>query len=146
MDVTELIDKSTVLHNGADPAHIRWRYDRYFRRDGRHIGSCNWFTVASDWCIELWKPLDDLTMDEAIANIHPIQAELLTVIEPAHLIDDYVLSRNIAQFGLKFATLQGILNSTGQGDANFLWHQYTVPAKEKLAQMREVLARWRLNG
>jgi hypothetical protein len=40
-DITEFIGKDTVCHNGSDMANNRWRYDNYFRRDGRHIGSCN---------------------------------------------------------------------------------------------------------
>lgn len=44
-DVTEHLHKNTVCHNGKDLAGIRWKYDHYFRRDGRHIGSCNWFAI-----------------------------------------------------------------------------------------------------
>jgi hypothetical protein len=44
-DPTEHIKKDTVLHNGCDMAGVRWRYDDIFRRDGRHIGSCNWFRI-----------------------------------------------------------------------------------------------------
>ncbi len=110
MDVTNHLPKDTVLHNGVDLASNRWKYDRYFMRDGRNIGSCNWFTIASDWCVELWKPLDDLTFEEAIANISPIVNELNTVITAEHLIDDYALSRNIAKYGLKFNTFTNLLN------------------------------------
>ena len=69
-DVTDYLHKNTICHNGRDMAGIRWKYDQYFRRDGRHVGSCNWFTVASDWCLDLWRPLDDLTLEEALANIN----------------------------------------------------------------------------
>ena len=37
-DVTNFIKKDTVVHNGADMANNRWRYDKYFIRDGRNIG------------------------------------------------------------------------------------------------------------
>jgi len=144
-DPTEFIYKDTVLHNGNDMANNRWRYDKYFRRDGRHIGSCNWFTVASDWCIDLWKPLDDITYEEALENIFPIQDELNSVITREHLIDDYVLSRNIAKYGLKFTTMLNILaslNNTG----NYLWHQYTMPISEKVAAIHEILKGWGLDG
>jgi hypothetical protein len=76
-------------------AGVRWSYDQYFRRDGRHIGSCNWFTVASDWCLDLWRPLDDLTLDEALANINITIGERNSrLCGTEHLIDDYTLSRN----------------------------------------------------
>jgi hypothetical protein len=144
MDITNHLPKDTVMHNGVDLASNRWRYDRYFMRDGRNIGSCNWFTIASDWCIELWKPLDDLTKEEAVANINPIVNELKTVITADHLIDDYVLSRNIAKYGLKFTTFIELLKSLGQPESNYLWHQYTMPTEEKVIHMKEVLKNWGL--
>lgn len=143
-DITEFIRKDTVCHNGNDMANNRWRYDNYFRRDNRHIGSCNWLTVASDWCIDLWHPLD-ITYEEALENIFPIQDELNTVITRDHLIDDYIVSRNIARFGLKFTTvakIQSALNDTG----NYFWHLYTIGKEEKIKQMKEVIHNWKLNG
>jgi hypothetical protein len=124
-DVTEFLPRDTVCHNGNDLASNRWSYDRYFRRDGRHISSCNWFTIASAWCIDLWKPIDDLTLKEALANIHPTVNELNTIITPSHLLDDYTLSRNIAKFGLKFTTVNKLNKDLGFGDAGYFWHQYT---------------------
>jgi arginyl-tRNA--protein-N-Asp/Glu arginylyltransferase len=144
MDVTNHIPKDTVLHNGMDLASNRWKYDRFFLRDGRNIGSCNWFTIASDWCIELWKPLDDLTLEEAVANISPIVSELNTVIKAEHLIDDYVLSRNIAKCGLKFVTLINLLSRLGRPQDDYLWHRYTISIEEKIVQMKETLKRWNL--
>jgi hypothetical protein len=141
-DITEHLKKDTVLHNGKDLAGNRWKYDRFFQRDGRHIGSCNWFTIGSDWCMDLWKPLDDLTAEEAVANISLSLNEINSgVMEPSHLIDDYTLSRNIAKFGLKFETFVDLKKRVGDG-GDYLWHQYTVPIHEKVRQMREVLLQW----
>jgi len=144
IDITNHLAKDTVAHNGRDPAGHRWRYDRFFLRDGRHIGSCNWFTIASDWCIDLWKPLDDMTLEEAVQNIFPTVAESNTVIKPDHLIDDYVLSRNIAKHGLKFTTFIDILSDLGCKNPGFLWHLYTIPIEEKVVKMRQVLKTWRI--
>ena len=144
-DMTEFIHKDTVMHNGADLANIRWTYDRFFRRDGRHIGSCNWFTIGSDWCRELWEPLKDLTYKQALANIRPTQFEANTVITRDHLIDDYVLSRNIAKYGLKFKTILDIMKELGD-QGNYLWHQYTMDTEEKVRQMKEVLKSWNINA
>ena len=144
-DITEILPKSTVLHNGSDIAGNRWRYDKYFRRDGRHIGSCNWFTIASDWCIDLWKPFDDLTLEEALSNITLVNNERISgVMGPDHLIDDYALSRNIAKYGLKFETLISLRNRIGD-NGDYLWHIYTDTIGEKLNQMEEVLMNWKIN-
>lgn len=141
-DITEHISKDTVLHFGTDFANNRWRYDNYFRRDGRNIGSCNWFTVASNWCIDLWKPLDDLTLEEAVKNIYPTQIELNTVIKPSHLIDDYVVSRNIAKYGLKFKSFQQLLGEIGQKEASYAYHQYLFTEEDKLKQLKEIKEKW----
>jgi hypothetical protein len=168
-DPTNHMSKDTVAHNGNDMAGNRWRYDHLFRRDGRHIGSCNWFTVASDWCLDLWKPLDDLSLPQALSNIFPTPEESApfmfaldqngkriernggfvkidkTVITPEHLIDDYTLSRNIAKHGLKFTTIMDISRKLNDGGV-YLWHAYTVPAAEKIRQMKEALLNWGLDN
>lgn len=77
-DITCQLDPYTVAHNANDIAGNRWIYDRFFMRDGRNIGSCNWFAVASNYCIELWKPFDDLTVAQALANIRPTINECAT--------------------------------------------------------------------
>jgi len=137
IDWTEYLKKDTVAHNGNDMANIRWRYDRYFRRDGRNIGSCNWFTIGSDWCIDLWKPLD-ISLQETLSNIYPTINELNTVVTIEHLIDDYAVSRNIAKYGLKFITLQKLQTEIGLSDAYFHWHSYTQTTDQKINGWREV--------
>lgn len=143
-DVTTHLPKDTVCHNGNDFAGNRWRYDRFFRRDGRHIGSCNWFTIASDWCIELWKPPEDLTFAEALENIFPIVNEINShVVVRDHLIDDYILSRNIAKYGLKFTNVINIQRERGI-EGSYFWHHYTIPIEQKVIEMKKVLRDWGL--
>ena len=143
-DITEILPRDTVLQHAKDFALNRFDYDEYFRRDGRHIGACNWFTVASNWCLDLWKPLDDLTLGEAVARIHPVVIEKRVGIPSAHLIDDYVLSRNIARFGLKHKTFQGWLVELGRAADEYFLHCYTLPEEQKLTVMKDVLTRWNL--
>lgn len=138
-DITCHLKKDTVLHNGRDMAGNRWRYDEYFLRDGRHIGSCNWFTIASDWCLDLWRPLDDLTPEQAIANIHPVWSEqIMGILDASHLIDDYTLSRNIAKFGLKFDTLIEMKERMND-KADYTFHLYNIPEAQKYAEMSKWL-------
>lgn len=145
LDITTVLDRDTVMHNGSDFASVRWRYDRYFLRDGRNIGSCNWFAVASDWCIDLWHPLDDLTLEEAIANINPVVTEVVSgEMDASHLIDDYTLSRNIAKYGLKFKTFLRFQEETMGGPRGLLWHIYAAPKEKKIVEMKNVLRAWRV--
>jgi hypothetical protein len=143
-DLTTLVPRDTVMHNGADFAPIRWKYDEYFLRDGRHIGSCNWLAVASSWCRDLWRPLDDLTFAQAIKNITVTVEERHSGIRAEHLIDDYTLSRNIARFGLKFTTLIEVWKNIGLQSPNFFHHQYTIPVEDKINQIRKTIEDWRL--
>ena len=145
-DITDYLHKNTICHNGRDMAAIRWKYDQYFRRDGRHIGSCNWFTVASDWCLDLWRPLDDLTLEQALANINITIGERNSgLCQTEHLIDDYTLSRNIARFGLKVQTVIDLCGQLGWRGPNgvpvspFIYHKYTISNEQKVREMLMVL-------
>lgn len=138
-DFTLLLDKDTVMHHGKDMAAIRWKYDRYFLRDGRHIGSANWFTIASDWCIELWKPIDDLSVEEILANINPTPKELISGVDAPHLIDDYTLSRNIAKYGFKTTTVLEKHPLIGLTQMQcFFWHEYQIPREKKAKKLKEI--------
>lgn len=146
-DVTEHMSKDTVAHNGNDMSHVRFKADKYFRRDGRWFGSCTWCVIASEWCVEdLWQ-LPQQEPPEAYANIAiTVQEHNSGQCKTEHLIDDYTLSRNIARFGLKTTTINDICGKLGwrdqggRGVSPFLWHLYTLPEKEKLARMLAVLS------
>jgi hypothetical protein len=144
IDLTNHMTKDTVGHHATDLADLRWKFDRFFYRDGRFIGSCNWMAIASDWCIELWRPLDDLTPEEASANIYPITTELKAGIDPPRLIDDYVLSRNIAKYGFKFISFSEIFDKLGFISGNFLYHQYAMSSEEKAVRIKQILIQWGL--
>ena len=155
-DLTLLLPRDTVAHFGRDHAPNRWRSDRYFQRDGRNFGTGNWLTVASDLCVDLWRPLDDLTPEQAIDNIFPTVAERRSgVVSRDHLIDDYTLSRNIARFGLKATTFKDIFTNMGytelkndQGQivraagGGFFYHHYLYPTAQKVVDLRKVIRHW----
>lgn len=145
-DLTLLLPKDTVAHYANDFAPVRWKSDRFFKRDGRNFGSGNWLTVASDLCIDLWRPLDDLTPQEAISNIFPTVFEQVSgVVNRAHLIDDYALSRNIAKYGLKVAVFRQILEKLGYKDGgSFFYHHYLFPTDQKVLEMQKVLRSWKV--
>ena len=141
-DVTDHLGKDTICQNGKDMAGVRWRYDEYFRRDGRNYGACNWCTIASDWCRDLWKPLDDLTPEQAFGRIHITIGEHNSgQCHTEHLIDDFTLSRNVARYGLKTDTITDICGRLGwktpdgKGFSPFLFHMYTISAEEKIKRM-----------
>ncbi len=140
-DVTALLHKDTVAFHGRDFAPVRWRYDNYFLRDGRHIGACNWFTVASDWCSDLWHPLEG-SYTKAVENIFPTRKERNTIIKREHLIDDYLLSCNIARYGLKHTTIPELFIGKEFSSVSNIWHEYLLGIDEKIVLMDKVLEAW----
>jgi hypothetical protein len=158
-DPTVHMNKAEVAHNGKDFNGMRWKMDPYLMRDGRWIGSCTWFVIASDWTVEdLWQ-LPTLTPDEVFGKFDEhgnvlVQPRINVTIQEynggachrEHLIDDYTLSRNIARFGLKFTTLldicqkAGFRDPQGNGYNPFLWHIYSVTEEEKLSRMLTMLS------
>lgn len=141
-DVTEHLQKDTVCHYDRDIASNRWRYDAFFRRDGRHISSCNWFTVASDWCLDLWRPLENVeSYKYALECISPIVLEQNAGIDREHLIDDYLLSRNIARYGLKFTTVKQIQEQR-KDPGHYFCHAHMVPEATKRNLILQTLDMW----
>lgn len=143
-DPWEHIPLDHCFHNGHDMCNLRWNVsgDRFFQRDGRMLAGGNWFTGASYLTYDIWAPHDDLTIEDAIKNIHPIVMERKTIIEASHLVDDYLTSRNIAKYGLKFAEVIEVSKRLGVGP--YLWHQYVIGIEEKVLEMKKCLQQWGL--
>lgn len=142
LDITAHIPMDTVSCYSRDVADIRWQTDNYFRRDGRHIGWGNWFSVASEQCLDLWHPLD-IPKEEALENIFPTPNEIAAGVTREHLIDDYTLSRNVARYGLKFRTFKDIWKEQGL-DNPLVQHQYTLSVKEQIRSHMELILKWKL--
>ena len=138
-DFTIYLPKGTVSFHAADCSSVRFRVDNVFLRDGRYLAPGNWFTIASDLCVDLWRPLD-MTPDEAVRNIYPTVNEKNNGITAEHLIDDYTLARNMSMFGLRFKSFLEICKEQGFGE--YLAHQYTMTIDEKTVYLRSVLNQW----
>lgn len=138
-DVTSYLHPDTVLQYGNDMTGTRFKDNKYFRRNTRRISSCNWFTVANRDCLDLWHPLEDMTVQEALSNIQPQVKELKTCSD-GHLIDDYVLSLNIAKYGLRYTTFHpGLLKHLGLEGSQFLFHTHLLTRTEKVYVLPRVM-------
>ena len=140
LDITSHLSKDTVCCFGRDEADGRWTMDEPFLRDGRHIGWGNWFAVASDWCLDLWHPLN-IPLEQALKNIHPTPNELKAGVTREHLIDDYTLSRNVARFGLKFKTARQIY-ADNKLDNLLVQHEYTKTVHEQAKSHLKLILDW----
>jgi hypothetical protein len=145
IDFSWFLPPDVCCHNAQDHAAIRFRYDEAFAKDtANNIGTCGWFTLAPAACIDIWRPTDQ-TPQEVIDACFPTMAELRSgLIDKGHLADDYVMSRNIAQFQIRHATVKNLLPEIGLPGADFFWHIYMVTEKEKVRQMKQTLKRWNL--
>lgn len=146
VDYTEHIPKDTIAHYGIDNGAVRWKGDSYFLRDGRFPGSTTWLVFSSDWCLDLWHPLEDMSAKDATKRVYPVLRERRKFITPQHLLDDYTLSRNIARYGLKYTSLFDVNKRLGLPDADFFWHKYELTTSEKIAGLKETINRWGMAG
>ena len=140
-DFTIYLPKGTVSFHSPDISSIRFRPDKYAYRDGRYIAPGNWFMVASDLCLDLWRPLE-MFPGEAVGRITPTPAELKVGITAEHLIDDFALASNIARFGLAFKSFQEIYKQYGFEER--LQHWYLETKEQKIENMMKAIKHWQL--
>jgi hypothetical protein len=140
-DVTSVLSPDTVLQACSDVSLGRFEATTEMRRDGRWISSCNFFTVWHEWCLDLWKLPD--SYDKSVLRIHPTTQEQQRGVSPEHLIDDCILTQNIARFGLKYMTLSQLQAQIGDS-ASYIYHAYLGTTEDKTKALRERMKVWRL--
>jgi hypothetical protein len=145
-DYTLFLNRDMCAHNGSDMAAFRFRYDRFFLRDGRNIGSASWLCIASDWTIDLFEPPNDIKPEDVEHMIFPTASELKNGVAPIRLVEDFIMGRNIAKYGLKFTTLKELHVKLGLGDLSLFYHIYATPKDVKITKMKQVLQAWGLTG
>lgn len=141
-DITEVVPMDTVSSLGINPLEGHYDLDEYFLRDGRRmsVGSC--MTFASSLCREMWEPITDLTLLEILSRFHPWHNEELIGYTREFLIDDYLISRNIAKYHLKYKSLRDFLREQNMNDYDFIYHQFGLPKEKKIKEIKSRLAAW----
>jgi hypothetical protein len=139
-DFTNYLTKDKISFRDADNSVERFKADEYFYRDGRYFSPGNWFMIASDLCLDLWRPLEE-PLEKILSNIFPIPNELENGITKEHLIDDYALAHNISRFGLHVKFFKEIYQEQGY-KMEFLDHHYALSEGEKLLRLKNTIARW----
>jgi len=158
VDVTAMLPRDTTCAGYSnDFTPMRFRPDVPFLRDGRFIGKGTWFIICSALPRDIWQPveLSDLTYEQCVDNIFPTNDEIVKIKKtPESLIDDYVVSRNIARFGLKHTVLSELfpkfncpigietVQATQKIISPFLQHDYNRPLDQKLIWTEQILRMW----
>lgn len=153
-DVTELITKDTVLISTWDWAPKRFKLDEYFRRDARQISVPGFFTVTSNWMKDFWRMPDDLSIEECIDRTTPLLHEFAgRRMGSEHIVYDFILSRNVAKYGLRVRSLQELFHTCSKGDRmpmngieEYVMHNSSLPLEYKKQHIAQVLKdHWKIN-
>lgn len=142
-DFTEHVSKDTVVHHQGDISTARFASDRFFRRDGRFRTGSGFFTAASDWCADIWDLPTDLSLPEVLARITPSANDVKNGARREHLVDEYLVTRNTAKYGIKVTTFIEMCLALGR-QPTFFSHAYGMPDDQKVAFLKGALARWGL--
>jgi hypothetical protein len=142
-DIFEYLDRGTIYHDRVECSTTRYEPDRYFRRDGRYLSPGNWCCIASEWTRDdLYSFPPELSRAEVEARIHPHVNELALGVRAPGLIDDYLMARNAARFGLKRLMLDSLLKPLLLN--NVMWHNYLLTDTQKVVEMHKTLKLWGL--
>ena len=136
-DFTEIFNKNEVIFNRYDYYPFRFKHNNYARRDGRNIGACTWVCIFSDLTRHAWKPHENPNL--FLDQINPMDLEKNFGYDPKHILDDYLVSRNIAKYGLKVNTFHQLVPKDGPSTLNY-WinHTFCVEESKKL----ELIKMW----
>lgn len=90
-DPTQMFGPDTVLSSYGFDASKFFEMDKYFMRDGRNRGIAGGFVVTSHLTHDLWS-CSELSVEQ-----------LLERSRRWFILDEYVISRNLARYGLKYS-------------------------------------------
>lgn len=139
-DIVEMIPTNCVLLAKGGFGGTRFKYNDYMRRYDQHLDVGSWFFAFNKICRDLIKPIHfqsgELSVNDCVNEIFPLSEELNGVVkvEPQHLIDDYLLARNIAKYGLKVKYLCEIFPNA----LNSLGHSCHDTNEVKLAYLKKL--------
>lgn len=141
-DFTAHLNKNTVACFKSELASLKYKMDNVFLRDGRFIGIGGFFTACSDWCLDFYDFPEMEEFDTIFDNITPTSQENEHWIDKRHLVEEYILSHNLAKYGLKFKTLLELQREVGIPNTNYVMHWYFEKDDKKVEKLRELCAAW----
>jgi hypothetical protein len=153
-DISPLVSKDTVVVSQPGLASQSYHSDEYFLRDGRNLCVGIFFTLTSNWTRDFWNPPLDLTPQEAMSRCTPKVFEWRErQLFHDHVVIDYLISRNVARFGIKVKPLQKVFEAALAQNycsllpvEDYIMHNGSFPNDKKLAHMKNVLQNyWKLD-
>jgi hypothetical protein len=151
-DLTQNISKDFTLISRWDLLSKRFKSDHYFNRDGRFISAPGFFTITSDWCRDFWKLPTDIDLETALSNTTPLLHEFDgRKVDNTHIVFDYLISRNIAKYGLKVKSFQEIFSILDEKFKigvieDYICHNSWLPIHHKRQHLKNVIEKhWKIN-
>jgi hypothetical protein len=74
--------------------------------------------------------------------IFPTADELKRGVTPIRLVEDFLIGRNIAKYGLHFKMIKTLMKEWEVENAQMFYHIYAVPKEEKVAKMKDIYRVW----
>jgi hypothetical protein len=142
-DFTKVVPKDTVVNGTLNSGNFRWKEDddKDFLRDGRYLAVCSWLVICSDWCYNFWKPIDkpiDIT-----DKVNLWLAEKIFKLNPNHLLDEYVMSKNAAKYRINLKEVLDY-NRYEFKDKPFFWHNHLMTIEEKTANIKILAEKFKI--
>ena len=143
-DVTETIPIDTVMNIDADNAFTRYKINNYFKRDGRGISFAGCFFVVPKICLDILNR-PKMSKDKILSQIYPINKEIKFGYKPDHLIDEYIMSYNLAKYGLKYRSFRKWISTENTFfNGEWIYHDYCINTKEKIEKIKNTIVSWDL--
>jgi hypothetical protein len=151
-DLTQHVSKDTILISKWDLLSKRFKTDYCFERDGRRISAPGFFTITSDWCRDFWKLPKDIDLDTALDSTTPLLHEWDgRKVNNTHIVFDYLISRNIAKYGLKVKSFQELFKELENNFSigvieDYICHNSWLPLEHKRQHLKNVVGNyWKIN-
>ena len=137
-DFTERVPDYVIGLKECYPADGSFLLNDNFYRDRRKIGVNAIFAMTSKYCHDFWMPLENKQEDH-LKYIVMRPEERERGVDPSHFISEYLMSNNLARFGLNYT---GILDTH---ERHLLFHTYFTPLEEdKIKELKDTYNSWNL--
>jgi hypothetical protein len=88
------------------------------------------------------EPCRDMTPEQVADMIFPTADEIKRGVIPIRLVEDFLIGRNIARYGLKFKMIKTLMKEWEVENAQMFFHVYALPKVEKVFKMAEIYKVW----
>lgn len=153
-DLTPLLTKDVAVVSQPGMASQSYQSDEYFLRDGRNLCVGIFFTLTSDWTRDFWNPPLDISPEVAMSRCTPKVFEWRErQLFHEHVVIDYLISRNVARYGIKIKPIQSVFSDAlARGYCSllpvddYIMHNASLQNHHKLAHIRNVLQNyWKID-